>query len=337
MKKTAIVTLVAAAMATATPAFAGVAEELAMMKARIAQLESQLAEQQATIAKQQSTGSSAGGFSDNVSVAGTLEILANHVEESNGNSKSDIAVDTFELEIAAQLNENVAVAATLEYDGDDQERIKLAEAFAEIGNEDSVAKLTVGKTGIPFAVVNDAGWTAPLTDDHFDITEGMAMVSFGGDMVSADLFVFNNNEDTLGSFGFNAGVAVAEGIKLGAGYVSEVTTGLATSEDAWRLNAMAETGPFAFTAEYIQVDGTTDPDILALNAAYNTNLMGEDATIYLGWSEVDDAAANDAERLVLGVERAFGENVSVAAEYVRDEDSAGADTDTVNLVLLTGF
>lgn len=45
MKKTAIATCVAAALAISSPAFADVAEELAAMKARIAQLESQLATQ----------------------------------------------------------------------------------------------------------------------------------------------------------------------------------------------------------------------------------------------------------------------------------------------------
>ena len=345
MKKTAIATLVAASMA-ATPAFAGVAEELAAMKQRIAQLESQLAEQQATIAKQeQSSGSSSmGGFAENVTVSGELELLANHVEQDGGNSTSDIVVDTFKLNIEADINEMVSVASVLKYDDADQD-IQLDEAYAVIGNDDTFATLTAGKTAIPVAAINDAGWTSPLTDDFFDITEGMAMVSFGGDMVAADVYTHNNGEgDSINTVGLNVALTPAEGVTLGAGYINDLNdttndlnTLVASSEDAWRLNAMLETGALAFTAEYLEVDGTTtDPSFLALNASYNTSLMGEDATLYLGWSEVDDSNA-DAERTVVGIERAFGDNAAVVAEIVRDEDNTGADTDTLNLVLVTEF
>jgi DNA-binding protein YbaB len=344
MKKTVIVSLVAAAMTSSVPAFADVAEELAEMKERIAQLEAQLAAQQAQLSQQEESTSSNGGFADNVSVSGVLELVANHVEEDGGNSGSDIAVDTFEIAIEAAVNDKVTLSSLIEYNSDDDD-IELSEAFAVIGNEDSPAVLTAGLAPIPFAAINDAGWTSPLTDDYFDITEGMAMLSFGSDIISADLFAYNNDEgDSINSLGLNLALTAAEGITLGAGYVSDLAdsendlTDLATrSEDAWRINALAEVGALALSAEYIEVNGSDfDPNLLALNAAYGLDLMGAEGALYLGYSEVDDSAA-DAERTVIGVERAFGENATVSAEFVRDEDNAGAETDTLNLVLVTEF
>ena len=336
MKKTVLATLVAASVAT-TPAFAGVAEELAAMKQRIAQLESQLAEQQATIAKKETVAtSSAGGFAENVSVSGALELLATHAEtDGTGNSESDILVDTFEIGIEAEINDMVSVATLIEYNGDDND-IELSEAFAEINA--GAATITAGLAPIPVAAINDAGWTSPLTDDFFDITEGMAMASFGNDAVAADVYAFNNGDgDSLNALGASISVAAAEGITLGAGYVSDLNDDdfgdLANAADeAWRLNALAELGAVALSAEYLEVDGEdTDPTFLALNASFGAEL----ATFYVGWSEIDDANV-DLERTVVGLEREFGENATISAEYVLDEED-GADTDTVNLVLVTEF
>lgn len=343
MKKTVLASLISAALATSAPAVAGVSEELAAMKARIAQLESQLAAQQATLAKQEVTDQT-GGFAENVSVSGTLELLATHAEAADNNSSSDIAVDTFELAVEAEINDKLSIATLIEYNGDEGD-IELSEAFAVIGNDTSPAILTAGLAPIPVAAINDAGWTSPLTDDFFDITEGMAMVSFGGETIAADIYAFNNDDgDSINSLGLNLSVTATEGFTLGAGYVSDLSDADMAdlvdgneADGAWRVNAMAELGPAAFSAEYLELDGTnTDPTFLALNAAYKAEL----ATFYLGWSEIDDTDADgaaDAERTVLGLEREISEGTSIAAEFVRDEDTEGSETDTVNLVLISEF
>lgn len=344
MKKTAIAALIAASVATASTANAGVAEELAAMKDRIAQLETQLAAQQATIAKKETTQTS-GGFADNVTVSGTAEFLANHVREEGGNSKSDIAVDTFELGIEAAINENVTLSTLLEYDND-AEKLDLTEAFAVIGAEDSNLALTVGKAPIPFAVINGGAWSDPLTDDAFDITEGMAMVSWGYDNVALDAYTFNGAEsgDSIDTVGLNAELAVTEGVVLGAGYLSDTAeqNGLPAG-DAWRINGLFETGALALSAEYIEVNAentTMDPSFLHLSADYATNIFGAEGNLFLGYSETDDGQnVTDLaeERIVLGVERSFGENAALVAEYVREESYSNEETDTLNLVLVTEF
>ena len=346
MKKTAIATCVAATIAISSPVFAGVAEELEAMKARIAQLESQLAAQQATIAKQETVSSTnSGGFADNVAVSGAVEILATHSEEDGGNSTNDVLLDTFELGIEAKINENVTLSSLVEYDSD-AEKLDVTEAYAVIGAPDSNLSLTVGKAPVPFAVINSNSWTDPLTDDAFDIKEGMAMVSWGNDSVTLDAYTFNGAEDgdTLDTIDLGADFAVTEGLSFGAGYLSDVAdlNGLPAG-DAWRVNGLYEVGALALSAEYIDIDAdntSIDPTFLHLNAGYATNVFGADGQIFAGYSETDDGQnVTDLaeERIVLGVERSFGENASVVAEYVREESYSNEETDTLNLVLVTEF
>lgn len=347
MKKTILSTLIASSL-IAAPASAGIAEDISAMKQRIAQLEAQLAEQQTAIAQQQErvAESKAGGFGENVTAHGLVELRAFHSEtDGTSNSSSDIEVDTFELGVDAQLSDELSVSTLIEYNSDDND-IELSEAFFVYGNDDSLATLTVGLAPLPVAAINDVGWTAPLTDDFFDLTDGMAMMSFGNELVSADVYTFRTNGegDNLNSGGVNLSTTPTDGLTLGAGYVidmanneEDLNTLVTEADDLWRINALLEVGALALSAEYVEIDGAdVNPEFTALNAAYNTNIFGAEGAFYLGYSEIDESNA-DAERTVLGLERAVADGTTLSAEFVRDEDNAGVDTDTFNLVLVSEF
>ena len=342
MNKTTIALLVAANIAAVSPASAGVAEELAAMKTRIAQLEAQLAEQKSSIEKQQvaieeqSSSNSVGGFAENVSVGGAAEFLLSHTKDDSGDTSSDIELDTFELEIEAEINEMVTLTSLIEYENN---ALDVTEAYAVIGNPDSNFSYTVGKAPVPFLVANGGAWTDPLTDDFADITEGMAMVSYSADALSLDAYTYNNDSgDSINTLGFNAELALENGLTLGTGYINDVhgTNGLPAG-DAWRVNALLETGALALSAEYIDVnaDAGADPSVLHLNADY---ALSEEGNIFLSYSESDDANGIIAEkRTIIGADRALGENATVVAELVREEAYNGEEDDTINIVLVTEF
>ena len=347
MNKTILSALIASTFAAA-PAFAGIAEDIAAMKQRIEQLEAQLAEQQAAIAHQQSHADEAkfGGFAENVTAHGVLELRGFHSEvDGTSNSTSDIEVDTFELGVDAELSDKLSVSTLIEYNADDND-IELSEAFFVYGNDDSLATVTFGLAPLPVAAINDVGWTAPLTDDFFDLTDGMAMVSFGNDLVSADVYTFRTADegDNINSGGINLAATPTGGLTLGAGYVvdlanneEDLNTLVTEADDLWRVNALLEVGALALSAEYLEIDGAdVDPEFTALNAAYATQIFGAEGALYLGYSEIEESN-DDAERTVVGLERVVGSGTTLSAEFVRDEDSAGTDTDTFNVVLVSEF
>ena len=360
MKKTVLATLIATTIASA-PAFAGVAEELAAMKERIAQLESQLAQQQASIAKQetalakQETTSGAGGFADNVTVSGEVALLAQQIEADDGTSTGDVLVDTFELAIEADINENVKVATLIEYLAAD-EKLDLAEAYAVIGAEDSPVHLTVGKAAHPLLVGDSAAFTDPIAFDLYDAKEGLAMVSYSNEMVNVDAYVLNTSGETgeaLDTLGVNLGVALANGVSFGAGYITNTADvagpfadldGMTEKVDAWRANALFETGNLSLFAEYIQLGDINpagqEPSFLHLGAGYDTQIFGADGNLFLGYSESDEANNIDdlpETRTALGLSRSLGENASVVTEYVREESYSNEDTDILNVAIVTEF
>lgn len=369
MKKTTIATLVAAAMTSATPAFAtDVAKELAAMKARIAQLEAQLAAQQATTQKleqkteaQTAVTASNGGFAENVSVGGEVTLLAQQVETDGENSVGDVLVDTFELEIAADINENVKVATLIEYLSAD-EKLDLAEAYVVIGSEDNPLSFTLGKTAHPILVGDSAAFTDPIAFDIFDAKEGLAMLSYQNEMIQLDTYVLNNSaegNEGLDTFGLNLGTTFSNGVSLGAGYVTDVANtagpfselgGLTEKIDAWRVNALVEAKDLALFAEYIQLGKSNlagEPSFLHLGAGYGTQILGADGTLFLGYSESDEAEDIDnvagidyelpEKRVALGVTRSLGENAEVTAEYVREEAYNDTDSDILNVAVTTTF
>ncbi|GAA0701256.1 hypothetical protein GCM10009104_33030 [Marinobacterium maritimum] len=344
MKKSLLSLACAAALAAPLAAQASVAAEIEALKQRIAELEARQASQPTA------TSSKAGSnWSDHVTLSGKAEFMATHSELDEG-STNDLDVDTVELVVDAQVNDLISLSTTLKYkEGDD---FFVDEAIAVIAKEGNPLSLTVGKTGIPFGVIESATWTDPLTDDLTDNTDDLAMLSYAQGGFSSDLYIFKgdqDNDDHVNNAGLNLGFAFDNGLSVGAGYLNNIGNteafGLTENQSAWRVNAALELGELGFSAEWVQADefetlGGAKPSVWHLGSHYNTSVFGAPGTLALGYSESDEAEGLDLaeQRLAASVSRELGENAELIAEYVREEgyDSAD-DTDTLNLVLATYF
>jgi len=360
MKKTVLASLIAAGITATTPALAAdIQTELAALKSRIQQLESQLADTQATQA-------SANNWSDKVSVSGSAEFLGTATEDAAGNTESDLDVDSVELTIDAAVNENIALSTTLKYEDDGEEQdFYVDEAIIEIGAEDSPWMVTLGRTGVPFAAINGNAWTDPLTDDLTDNTDDIAQLSYSEGIFSADVYAFrarhdDDGDNTVENFGLNAGLEFDNGLSLGAGYLNNIRNtdpfqadSLTSKQEvaAGRLNIAYEIDALALSAEYIKTDSFEElagqPKVAVWHASadYGVTLFGAPGNLSLGYSETDNAAliTDGGEdlfaqsRLTLGASRELNENAELILELVREEDYAGEDTDSMNLVLSTSF
>lgn len=348
MKKSLMTLACAAALATPLTTLAAeqtsVAAEIEALKQRIAELEAR----QSTPVPAATDGS----WTDRITLSGQAEFLATHSELEQG-SENDLDVDNVELTIDAQVNELISLSATLKYEDDPEgeDDLFVDEAIAVIGREGSPLSLTVGKTAIPFGVIESATWTDPLTDDLTDNTDDLAMLSYARGGFSSDLYLFKGDQDNdehVNNAGLNLGYAFDSGLSLGAGYLNNIGNteafDLGEKQSAWRLNAALELGELGFSAEWIQADAFdalngAEPSVWHLGTHYNTRIFGADGTLALGYSESDEAEGLELaeKRLAASVSRELGANAELIAEYVHEEDYANEEVDTLNLVLATYF
>lgn len=349
MKKSLLTLSCAATLAAPLAAQAAehtsVASEIEALKQRITELETRQHEQTEVSA------TSNIGLNNRVNLSGGAEFLATHSEREAG-SENDLDVDTVELTIDAQVNELISLSSTLKYEEGNE--FFVDEAIAVIAKEDLPLSLTIGKTGIPFGVIESATWTDPLTDDLSDNTDDLAMLSYAQGGFSSDFYLFKgdeDNDDHINNAGLNLGYAFANGLSLGTGYLNNLgntelflDAGIDENQSAWRVNAALELGELGISAEWVQANefdtlGGAKPSTWHLGTYYNTRIFGASGTLALGYSESDEAEGLDLaeKRLAATISRELGANAELIAEYVREEDYADEGVDTVNLVLATYF
>lgn len=360
MKKTLLASLVAVNICAVTPAMAeDIHSELATLKARIQQLEKNLEQQKVQRSEEQN-------WSKKVSISGSAEFLGTISENDAGDSKSDLDMDSVELTIDAEINNNIALSTTLKYEDDNEEQdFYVDEAIIEIGSDDSPWALTLGRTGIPFSIINGSAWTDPLTDDLTDNTDDLAQLSYSNGALNTDVYIFrakhdSEEENSVENFGFNVGINFDNGMSIGAGYLNNIRNTEAfdadslTSNDevsAYRVNISYEINALALSAEYIKTDsfdnisGQPKVTVWHTSADYGLDLLGAPGNLSLGYSETDNAErlTNEGEilfaksRLTAGASRELNENAEVIIELVHEESYSGDNTDSLNIVLSTAF
>lgn len=362
MKKTLLASLITVAIATAPTAQADdMQAELAILKQRIAQLESQLSNtmaEQATVKKtiQQASESP-------ITVSGSAEFLATGSNLPDDSTESDLDVDSVELTIDAAVNEYMTLSTTLKYedDGEDQDFF-VDEAIISISTADNPWSLIAGRTATPFAVVNGNAWTDPLTDDLTDNTDDLLYIGFDQGIFSAGGYLFKgqSDESNVENLGLNAALTFDNGLAMGVGYLNNIRNTDPFQADsltdgdkvsASRINLSYEIETLALSAEYLKTEsfkelaGRPQVAVWHLSADYGTHVFGAPGNLSLGYSKTDDAELlTDGgdnlfahSRVTLGASRELHENAELIVELVKEEDYAGDDIDTLNLVLSTSF
>jgi len=295
----------------------------------------------------------ADGHDEKISISGVAEVLATYNDE-NDKSNTDLDVDTVELTVDAQVNELISASITMAYEDDPEgeDDFYVDEAIIVIGEEDGDISLTLGKTGIPFGVINGSTWTGPLTDDFTDNTDDLALVTFGTDSLSAEVYAFKGDQEhdsNVDNFGANITFELEDSLSLGAGFLSNIgnTEAFGQGEDAsaFRLNAAYAIGSLELSAEFIQAEefkslNKAKPSAMHIAADFGTEIIGAPGMVAVGYSSTDDAEDLDLAEsmLVVSVSRELGENAETILEYVNEEPYGNGDSvNTVNAVLSVSF
>jgi hypothetical protein len=313
-------------------------------------------------------GSSGGGWFRNVEIGGIVEIEAGYNDPYTGDSTSDVVVATAEIGIAAQINDWTAAEITALYEEDDTP-LEIDVAIVTIAHPDGPWFVTAGQQYVPFGTYETNLLSDPLTLEIGETRETAILAGMESNGFYGGVYVFNgdnkeNGDDRIDNFGAFVGFASENDVgefSANLGYINDIgdsdglqgvindTLGNNDVMDhvgGWTVDAMFRSGPFVVIAEYTRASDSFDateisfggsgaqPEAFNIEAGYDFNLLGRDATVAVGYQGTDEAsfdAGGDGlpeERLLAAVSVGVMENTTVTFEIARDEDYSVADGGT---------
>lgn len=337
-----------------------------------------LAEQEREIAELKSgggTSSSGGGWFQGIEVGGLIEVEAgyNDSDESGADSESDIYVPTVEIGIAAQVNDWVGAEVVLLYeeafgnDSDEDTDLEIDVATITIADPDGPWFVTSGRQYVPFGTYETNLISDPLTLEIGETRESAILAGMESNGFAGGVYIFNGDIDEDGdndidSFGAFAGYSHENenvAFAVNGGYISNIadSDGLQdTINDnidavpvdfddhvgGFTVDAMVETGPFVFIAEYTTAtdDFTSDelafrgdgaePSAFNIEAGYNFMLAGRDATVAIAYQETDEAVGLGLpeERVAAAISVEIMDSTTLSFEWANDDDYSTADGGT---------
>jgi len=154
-----------------------------------------------------------------------LEVEAAWQDAEHAEAAGDLVLATFELGLAADVEENIGVEAALLWEEDDTEPIDLDTAVIEFRNVlNRPLTITAGKMYVPFGKFGEAMLTDPLTQDMAETRETAAAVAWEAGRACLTFAAFNGNvdEDDLNNLVAKLDVVASKAISAGACYISDI-------------------------------------------------------------------------------------------------------------------
>ncbi len=243
------------------------------------------------------------GWLEGIAIGGLIEVEASYIEPFEGSSESDLVLATFELGIAAQVNDWVEVEASLLYEQHETD-LEVDLALVNIHNPDvSPLLFTLGQFYVPFGDYETNLISDPLTLEIGESRETAALLGFIHQGFIGSLYAFNGDnkvkgDNRIASWGASIGYEMETetyGLRVGAGYINDLgdsnTLGdsiadnrrdlyaeLVEGEDpranrfsidptgrtsGWTTNLGVSVGDFELIAEYLSATARFDADSLS--------------------------------------------------------------------------
>ncbi|MEJ2115211.1 MAG: LbtU family siderophore porin [Gammaproteobacteria bacterium] len=199
--------------------------ELAAIKARLQQLEKLIEKQNGTISKQNLTiheknkqieellenprirkiAKSEDNWFNKIEIGGVAEVEAGYNDPGEGDSSSDIALATAELEIFAQVNEWVSTETTLLFEENDTD-LEVDVAVVTIAHPDKPWFISSGLIYEPFGTFETNLISDPLTLEIAETRETSVLAGIENNGFAGSVYVFNGDlsekgDDDIDNFG----------------------------------------------------------------------------------------------------------------------------------------
>ncbi|MFO7983493.1 MAG: LbtU family siderophore porin [Desulfuromonadales bacterium] len=326
---------------------------------RIENLEATQAEIYHTLAGKKQAGLKT-AITEKITISGLIEVEAGAAEidsrDGGTESESDIILATAQLGLGVEVAEGITGDLILLYE-EDATDLEVDEAAINFSNDVWFGRL--GQQYVPFGVFHSHLISDPLTLELGETRETALLGGYGNDIVTISAYIFNGDadkegdqEDHIRDWGLSVSSTPAEGLTLGASYISDLAESDAelvgdTFEGrvgGWSAFFTLEPEGFHVTGEVLGADSTFS----AADMDADGNGVGDRPLAWnleLAWypSEVLELSAryegsdefSGHPETQYGICTSWGvrENVSLSLEYLRGEfDSFGDGADTRNMV-----
>jgi len=303
---------------------------------------------------------------DHLTLSGAIEGDFLLTEGFDGDSSSELNLDTVELRFDLRANDWVGGVVVIDYDGDEDD-IGLDEATITLGGSETMPFfLTGGKLYAPFG-----DFTTNMIQDPFTLTLGEivdegVVAGWSGHGLSATVFVYNGVDETNDDHevnGFGASIAYERewdegGLRLGTGWVSNladaetIADALSRSEEdgilldrtvdglnlhgglrhrSLVLHTEYTTALDSFAAdEFAWKGGGAQPAAWTSELAWMTAIQGYETTLALGFQQTWEAVALELPQYRCSVSAAVAlfAGTTLHLEYYADTDYNTADGGT---------
>lgn len=255
-------------------------------------------------------------------------------------SESNIVLDTLELVLEAEVNDNVSAMAIIKYEGGD-DVVVLDEANLTLKNAAlTPLTLTAGKYVLPFGVFESHLVNDPLTQEIYEInTAGISLAyvpeGMEGVEVSATVYESQAGVNDLADYILNASFAQEELYNLSIYYNSAKAESGFDRDDSMGVSLNTAAQNVTFDAEYITAfnreGDNPEESAYSISVAYQLQPTTELVARYEDYeddiegnqeTDPEDPAQGLDYRYSLGANYELYENATLSAEYRISEPEA---------------
>ena len=324
MNKSPLAVALVATLLSSPAVFAGGEpdDRLAALEKRLAYLEQRVKSQDTVIAeKNEAISKLTGSALGRTELSGVIEMSTADTQGSGTTGQ----VDTVELTLSTEINENVASEIVLKAEeGVDDYDVNIDTAAVTFAIPDTEATITTGKFGHSFASLESAMVSDPLTKTEGDVASNMG-VELATDLNGMGITLAGTADGKAAATVSVGGETSDMEYSFNAGYTNELNE--ATTVGGYTLGTTLTMAGITMNAEYLEADdkvSTKTHEITASHIDFSAD-MGP-GTAFIGYGETRDGDGVTTDQAGVGYHYGLGDGVTLSYEHLEGTDNNDVDT-----------
>ena len=327
MKKSPLGLAVAAALFNSAAVYAdsGVSNDrLAALEKRLAYLEQRVKSQDAVIAeKNEAISKLTGSALGRTELSGVIEMSTADTQGSGTAGQ----VDTVELTLSTEINENISSEIVLLSEADDDGNLSTVAfdtAAVTFAIPDTKATITTGKFGHSFASLESAMVSDPLTKTEGDVKSNMG-VELATDLNGMGITLAGTADGQAAATVSVGGETSDMEYSFNAGYINELAN--TTTVGGYTVGTTIAMAGITMNAEYLEADDKVSGDTHEINASHIdfSADMGP-GTAFIGYGETRNGSGVTTDQAGVGYHYDLGDGVTLSYEHLENTDNNDVDT-----------